>query len=329
MSQGWVLLGDLNGQDLVLALTRPGETPVSHEIVACNSLQELQGALERKLKGLKRDELIGAAISAAGPLIDGAIEITATGLHMSQRWLRHVLQTPRVYLLNDLAAVALGAGRVPESQLNRLRSAEGDPTAAISVIGLGLGLGVAGLVPHGGGEWVSVPSEAGHTDFFPNGPRETAIFEAIGRHRGDTAAERVLSRSGLSDIYLVLRYGPEAIGDEIADHIVREAAQGDKHAAEAISIFSGMLGAFAGNMALTFAARGGVYLNSRLVTDMDVQFDQVAFEDRFTAKGRMSAYVSGVPVMLMAGRPVLLGLSSLFSPSDRRYGATDVTFLDC
>ncbi|CAN5365547.1 glucokinase [soil metagenome] len=329
MSQGWVLLGDLNGQDLVLALARPGEAPVSHEVVACNSIIELRGALERKLDGFKHDELIGAAISAAGPLINGSIEITTTGLHTSQRWLREVLQTPRVHLLNDLAAVALGAGRVSESQLKRLRSAESDQTAAIAVIGLGLGLGVAGLVPDGGGNWISAPSEAGHTDFCSCGPREKAIFDAVRIQRGDTAAERLLSRGGLSDIYSVLRDGMDALGDDVADDVLQRAAGGDRHAVEAISIFSGMLGAFAGDIALMFAARGGVYLNSRLLTAMGLYFDQVAFEKRFTAKGRMSAYVSRIPVMLIAGRPVLLGLSSLFTPNDRRYGATDVAFLDC
>ncbi|MBW8859705.1 MAG: glucokinase, partial [Caulobacter sp.] len=45
--------------------------------------------------------------------------------------------------------------------------------------------------------------------------------------------------------------------------------------------------------------------------------------------GRMSYYLANLPVFSMPGRPALLGLSSLFTPSDMRYAASDVKFLDC
>jgi glucokinase len=43
----------------------------------------------------------------------------------------------------------------------------------------------------------------------------------------------------------------------------------------------------------------------------------------------MSDYLAGIPVFRMPGRPALLGLSSLFTPSDMHYGASEVKFLDC
>ncbi|WP_425999388.1 glucokinase [Caulobacter sp. DWR1-3-2b1] len=329
MMHGVVLLGDLNGQELLLALARPGEPPGDHGVFACATALELESVFKQRLEGLDGEELIGAAISAAGPLLDGAIRVTRTDLSLSGAWLRHVLRTPRVFLLNDLAAVALGAPKVPEEQLTTLHPARADRGGAMAVIGLGLGLGVAGLTPQRGDNWTAIPSEAGHVDFCPAEPREVPVFEAIRARRGDTAAERLLSRAGLSDIYAAVHGGPGAIGPENAAEAIERARGGELAALKAMSIFSGLLGAFAGDMALTFAARGGVYLDSSLIQDMGDLLDLEAFQRRFRAKGLMSDYMLGIPVMQMPGRPVLLGLSSLFSASDRVYGATDVKFLDC
>lgn len=329
MMQGVVLLGDLNGQELLLAVARPGEPPGDHEVFACATTLELEAAIRNRLDSLNGENLVGVAISAAGPLIDSSIRITSTNLTVSLAWLRHVVRTPRVFLLNDLAAVALGAPKSPEEDLIGLHEARGDRSGAMAVIGLGLGLGVAGLSPQRGENWIAVPSEAGHVDFGPSEPREVPVFEAIQARRGDTAAERLLSRVGLSDTYAALAGGPAAIGLEDASGVIERARSGDPTALEAVSIFSGLLGAFAGDMALTFAARGGVYLNSRLVQTLDDLLDRDAFTRRFRAKGLMSDYMLGIPVVLMPGRPVLLGLSSLFSASDRVYAATEVKFLDC
>ena len=329
MTHGVVLLGDMNGQELLLAVGRPGEPPGDHEVFACATASELESVIKQRLEGLDGEELVGAAISAAGPLLDGAIRVTRTDLSLSLSWLRHVLRTPRVFLLNDLAAVALGAPKVPEDLLTTLHEARADRSGAMAVIGLGLGLGVAGLTPQRGDNWAAIPSEAGHVDFCPAEPREVPVFDAIRARRGDTAAERLLSRAGLSDIYGAVSGGPAAIGPENAADVLERARTGEPAALKAVSIFSGLLGAFAGDMALTFAARGGVYLNSGMLCEMGDLLDLEAFHRRFRAKGLMSDYMLGIPVKQMPGRPVLLGLSSLFSASDRVYGATDVKFLDC
>ena len=43
----------------------------------------------------------------------------------------------------------------------------------------------------------------------------------------------------------------------------------------------------------------------------------------------MSDYLSAIPVYLTRGRCTLLGLSSLFTPSDLRYTTSEIAFLDC
>lgn len=167
-------------------------------------------------------------------------------------------------------------------------------------------------------------------DFCPVEGREAPIFSAVRARHGEVSAERLLSKEGLSDIHCALVGDGDPLAVPEDDSVIIDLARaGDAKAREAISIFSGLLGGFAGDMALLFAARGGVFLNSPLLETMGDLLDREAFVRRYRTKGRMSYYLANLPVFSMPGRPALLGLSSLFTPSDMRYAASDVKFLDC
>jgi glucokinase len=325
MAKGSVLLADVNGRDLAVAVVRPGDPPRAHRELPCASLRELEQHLTQALADSRHGELIGAAICGAGPEIDGAIAMTAGDFTLTQSWLRAVLKSPRVALLNDFAACALGAPRLAPSAMALIHDGKPAKSAPIAVIGPNLGLGMAGLSPHRTDGWVPVVSEGGHIDFTPGEPREIPVFEALQAKYGRVSAEHFLSQSGLTDIHAALG-GGETDGDDL---ILSRVRDGDQRAREAVSIFSALLGAFAGDAALMFAARGGVYINSPLMERIDGLLDHAAFARRFADKGRMSAYLHDIPVYLTIGRCTLLGLSGLFTASDMKYTAAEVKFLDC
>lgn len=329
MAKGSVLLADVNGRDLALAVVRPGDPPREHRELACASLRELEQHLTAALADGRHGELVGAAVCGAGPEIDGAIAMTAGDFTLTQSWLRAVLKTPRVALLNDFAACALGAPRLSPSAMTVVHPGKPANKAPIAVIGPNLGLGVAGLSPHPTDGWVPVVSEGGHIDFTPGETREVPVFSALQMKYGRVSAEHFLSQQGLIDIYAAL--GGRTGGGESAsdDLILTRVRDGDATAREALSIFSALLGAFAGDAALMFAARGGVYINSPFMERIDGLLDHAAFARRFADKGRMSEYLRDIPVYLTIGRCTLLGLSGLFTASDMKYGADEVKFLDC
>lgn len=330
MTHGVALLADVNGRDLIVATARPGDTPDEHRVLPGSTLLELEAGFKAVLAELGPDALVGAAVSAAGPEIDGTILVTSTDLSLSLTWLRHVLRTPRVYLVNDFTACAMGAPMVAEAELSVIHPGKAARNGAIAVLGPNIGLGVAGLAPMRGDGWLAVPSEGGHMDFCPVEAREAPIFSAVRARHGEVSAERLLSKEGLSDIHCALVNNGDPLAAPQNDSVIIELARaGDAQAREAISIFSALLGGFAGDMALVFAARGGVFLNSPLLETIDDLLDLEAFARRYRAKGRMSYYLADLPVFRMPGRPTLLGLSSLFSPSDMHYAASDVKFLDC
>jgi len=330
MTHGVALLADVNGRDLIVAVVRPGDAPGEHRVLPGSTALELEAGFRAVLAELEPHALVGAAVSAAGPEIDGTILVTSTELSLSLTWLRHVLRTPRVYLVNDFTACAMGAPMVAEAALSVIHPGKAARNSAIAVLGPNIGLGVAGLAPLRGDGWLAVPSEGGHMDFGPVEAREAPIFSAVRARHGEVSAERLLSKEGLSDIHCALVGDGDPLAVPENDSAIIELARaGDAQAREAISIFSALLGGFAGDMALVFAARGGVFLNSPLLETIGGLLDLEAFARRYRAKGRMSYYLANLPVFRMPGRPTLLGLSSLFSPSDMHYAASDVKFLDC
>jgi len=332
MAQGSVLLADLNGRDLALALARPGAAPLDYRTQTCTSLTDLETALREVMaEADEGGDLIGGAVCAAGPEIDGRVTLTGgAGFTVSTSWLRGVLRTPRVHLVNDFTACALGAPKLAPEALTTIHEGVAARAGAIAVIGPDLGLGVAGLSPHRKDGWVAIPSEGGHIDFAPGEPREALIFERLQARYGHVSAEHLLCQQGLSDIHACLTDPGEGSFLAIDDNVIIERCKaGDATALEAMSIFSALLGAYAGDIALLYAARGGVYLNSPLIERINGHLDKVAFSRRFLAKGRMQAYLEDIPVYLASGRCTLLGLSSLFSPNDLRYAASEIKFLDC
>ena len=84
----------------------------------------------------------------------------------------------------------------------------------------------------------------------------------------------------------------------------------------AVRIFSALLGAFAGNLALVYGARGGIYVTGGVGRQLGPLFDRDAFRRRFTDKGRMSAYLDPIPTRLVKRDETGL-LGAAFYPVDR------------
>jgi len=73
-------------------------------------------------------------------------------------------------------------------------------------------------------------------------------------------------------------------------------------------LFSGALGAAAGDLALVYGAHGGVFVAGGICLRLGPLFDRAAFRRRFEAKGRMRYYVEAIPIWLVLRRDTgLLG----------------------
>ena len=91
-----------------------------------------------------------------------------------------------------------------------------------------------------------------------------------------------------------------------ADVTERALQRSDPHCVEALALFAGFLGGVAGNVALTFGARGGVYIAGGVVPRLGQAFDAVAFRERFVAKGRFRGYLEAIATFVITADDVAL-----------------------
>ena len=131
---------------------------------------------------------------------------------------------------------------------------------------------------------------------------------------GRVSVERVLSGPGLVELYTALASleGQEA-GAVRPEDIVRLALDGESSlAGETLEMFCAWLGDVAGDVALMYLARGGVYLAGDILLAIFEILKRSQFRDRFENKGRGTNIVTEIPTFLISiDGPALHGCAYL------------------
>jgi glucokinase len=295
------LVGDIGGTHARLALVdEEGHIrhPVTYDERNYPSLTEVIATYLEKTLGRKRPGR--AVLAVAGPVVDGEIQFTNNSWRASEGELFVAFEFESVRLINDFAAQALAAPVLPADTLRRIGpDVRGADFAPLVVMGAGTGFGVAGLARSERGD-VEVAGEGGHGAFAPSDETEVQILGLLNRRFGRTSIERILSGPGLFNLYQALaeiRGATPALADEAA--VSAAAAKGDSLANEALDRFCAILGSVAGDLALTFGARGGVYISGGLAPRMADRLEAGDFRRRFEAKGRMSDFMAEIPTTLI------------------------------
>ncbi len=251
-----------------------------------------------------------AAFAVATAVTGDAVHFTNSTWSFSRSAIAKQLSLQTLLVLNDFEALALSLPRLRPGQWTPLTPEAAEPlwTEHLAVVGPGTGLGVAGLVPCSEG-WRAVAGEGGHTTLAPFDDYEAALLSATRREFPHVSAERYLSGIGLPVLYRAVAAveGQRAVADVNGKWIVERAlADDDALAGRTLDTFCAMLGSFAGSVALTFGARGGVFIGGGIVPRLGERFTRSAFRERFEAKGRFSDYVRAVPTPLITDTLVAL-----------------------
>jgi glucokinase len=252
----------------------------------------------------------GGVIAVAGPIEDGTIDLTNSPWRTSETELATLGLDP-VRLINDFEALAWGAPIVPPDQLESLGGPyAGDPHAAIAVLGPGTGFGVSALVRDVHGREMALPSEGGHACFAPGDPVEDEILRILRRRYDRVSIERLICGPGLLNMHKALAEidGRETHIDDPAE-ITRDAlADPNSPCGATLARFCAILGAVAGDIALTMGARGGVYIAGGIAPRILPFLKASPFRQRFERKGRFRDYVAAIPThVIMDKHAALLG----------------------
>lgn len=265
-----------------------------------------EAALESALAQLGAPPPARLAVAVAGPVAEGRARLTNGVWALDEKELARRFGFSKVRLYNDFEAVALALPLLGKDDLEPLGGGPGVATAPRVVLGPGTGLGVAALVAREGTAF-PVAGEGGHVSLPSASAEEDEILCALRARFGHVSAERAVSGQGLENLYTVL--GGSACP---AAEIAKRAAAGDPAARDALRHFAAFLGTVAADLALSFGARGGVYLAGGVLPKLGEAFDRDVFRQRFEGKGRFSTYLAGIPrYLILNTESGLLGLTAV------------------
>ena len=313
------VVADIGATNIRLARLTAGGLPGPVVKFATAEFSDFTAALAQFLKLEGGPGPVRIALAVAGPVYGDEVKLTNHQWQFSIRRLTKILNLEQLEVVNDLEALALvlpnlGPGdAVPVGAKADNRSIK----APMAVLCPGTGLGIAGLVPVKNG-WRPVATEGGHTSLAPLTAKEMAVWQFLQERYGRVSVERVLSGPGLVELYHALASleGREACAVSPED-IVSLALKGESPPAlETVEIFCAWLGDVAGDAALMYVARGGVYLAGDILLAIFEILKRSEFRHRFENKGRGTGIVTTTPTFLISCEsPVLRGCANLLNRS--------------
>jgi glucokinase len=304
-----VLVADIGGSTSRFGIAVRGQRPQQVVVVSNATVSTLEAAITQYLARVG-GRPAAAIFAVAGPINGDEVALTNRSWRFRVRDLAGQFGFARMRVINDFEALAwalldLGAGDT------RPIGAAPRPDGGVKVVlGPGTGLGVAAMVPSHGG-WQVIASEGGHVSFGPGPREEMPIFDWLWQRHGRVSAEMVLSGAGLHRLYSAVNAGA-ALPDP--ETIVAMAKAGDAAARAAASLFIRLLGRFAGGLALTFKATGGVYIAGGVAAALSPLLDDERFRAAFETHPPHKSLLAKIPTSLVTcPEPGLVGCAALIA----------------
>ena len=306
------LIGDVGGTNTRFALTTVSGRYSAVTHYANATAVDLEALIGRYLDERHLSpERLQLWLAVAAPVQGDTVEMTNLAWRISASGLRERFGFRHVRLVNDFAAVALSLATLQTGDYLTLGGGSGADGAPCLVLGPGTGLGAALWVPTAGAD-VVLETEAGHATLSAGDDREAEVIAVARRRHPHVSAERLLCGSGLSEIYQALAEIAGKAGRPPPPEVVTERGirGADPLAVATLELFFSLLGGFAGNLALSTGARGGVYLAGGILPRLADRIQASPLPARFVAKGRFAAYLEAIPLRLIVHPdPGLLGLA--------------------
>lgn len=306
------LVADIGGTNARFGLVQePDAAPARVQVLACRDHAGLSEAAATYISRHAGDvRPVAACVAIAGPVAgDGTFRLTNAHWADSAAAIRADLGLDHVELINDFEALALALPSLRPADLRAVGPALPTGTGTCVVLGPGTGLGVAALV-RAGDRMAAVAGEGGHVDLPAATDRELELVRMLRAEYGTASAETLLSGDGLGRLYgLIARIHGVPVEPLSAAQIC--ARRSDPLCHETLETFCALLGSFAGNTALTFGARGGVYLGGGILPRISDVLRRSDFRRRFEAKTPVHGYLRAVPTALItAPTPALAGAAT-------------------
>lgn len=314
-----LVVGDIGGTNARFALVEKAGAPL--QTLPKLKTGSFPGAAEAiaSLASSMAEKPRSAVLCGAGPVNGRVCSLTNAPWVMDGPKILASLGLEEGLLLNDFEAQALSLPAIPTTDLMVLGPDLPAGTGARVVLGPGTGLGVGALVASAG-RYIPIPSEGGHIDLAAADEPEARVFANLQRVGGRIAGEVVLSGPGLERLHAA-RCAAEDLPHTTthAAGIVETAlAERDGEEARSVRLFLSILARFAGDMAITFGATGGVFLAGGILPRLAPMIDVAAFRKSFEAKAPVEWLPRTIGTRLVVSdHAVLHGMAAIAAEPSR------------
>lgn len=319
-----ILIGDIGGTNarfwiLIDAYAEPKQFP----IIRTAEFKTIDEAIQVGVLDRTSVQPRSAILAIAGPIRGDEIPLTNCPWVVRPKGMIEGLGLENILIVNDFEAQALAIATLPQEYRDPVGPITDCPIASRVVLGPGTGLGVAGLV-HAQHSWFPVPGEGGHVDVGPRSERDFEIFPHLIPIEGRIAAEQLLCGRGLVNIYQALckADGSEPRWHDPADVTSHALAGTDSACEEAVSLFVTYLGRLAGDLALIFMARGGVFLAGGISQKIIPALKQPAFRAAFEDKAPHSGLMRTIPTFVVTHPVAALSGLAAYARTPSNFGLT-------
>ena len=303
------LVADIGGTNARFALVDMHEpaTLTCVDTLATNDYLTLTDALDQYLKKHQVSNLAAITLAVAAPVQKGKAKFTNAPWLVDRTEIAAHYRCGRVQLINDFEAIALCLTELEQENFRQIgdRRFHWTETAHVGVIGVGTGLGAARLNLWAGQKHAAV-CEAGHASFAPENERQQQILTFLSKMHTRVSYERLLSGSGIENIYSALSPSHSSINAEQVFN--RWRTDEDEIARYTVEEFTKILGQFAGDYVLTTGCYDGIFLAGGVIVKQFASLEPSLFLEAFLNKGRHRELMSTVPTVVISHlQPGLIG----------------------
>lgn len=320
-----LLVGDIGGTNARFAIAKGDHhRPEQVMVLPVAQYATIKAAIEHYLQ-VTGARPIRAVIAIAGPAPrDPAHEVRFTNnpWRFTMEGLAEDLGLVSVMVLNDFEALASALPFLQADEAPQLNDAPSPQDAMgfyyhpMAVVGPGTGMGVAALAPMGGRSlWASIPGEGGHVDLPVVTAEEIAVYQYLLRQYPRVSAETALAGEGMARLYAALADVRGMTTQPLAPPAVTQAGlEGPGLARDCLMMYLALMGGFAGNVALTFGAKSGLFLGGGILPRLRGLIAQSDLRARFEAKSPHENYMRAIPLRLIVTEesPALLGAAAWY-----------------
>ena len=317
------LAGDIGGTKTLLAfvnLDKGSYETIKKKTFRSQNYNSLEEILEEFLQD-HAEKIRGACFGIAGPVIAQETKTPNLPWVVKVKSLQEKLKINKVFLINDLLANAYGIKTLSEKDFFLVHPGEENLKGNQALISAGTGLGEAGFITLGH-QRIPFSSEGGHSSFASRNEEQMDLYKFLKKkYQGHVSIERLLSGSGLENIYnfLIQEKGFAPIPEKLLidnplPATISQLAQTQQNTTcvKVLEIFTEIYGAESGDVALKFLATGGIYLGGGIAPKILSFIKTPRFFQAFSDKGRLKPLLEKIPIRVILNEETALRGAAYF-----------------